>query len=196
MTPEGAFSNESRPRILLADDNAEMRSFVRRLLADRYEVELVADGRAALEAVRRNRPSLVITDVIMPHVDGLALLKAIRRDAALRTLPVIVLTERGEMDSRIEGLEAGADDYLVKPFSPRELIARVRASLELARMREAVERSNGREEALLESGRRKDELLWMLARELRTPLAPLTYGIHLLGLANGDPEMLARTREM
>src|SRR5258706_8268685 len=93
-------ADDPRPRVLLADDNAEMRSFIRRLLSDRYDVEMVADGRAALEAVRRRRPSLVITDVIMPQLDGLALLKAIRADANLHTLPVIVLTERGEVDSR------------------------------------------------------------------------------------------------
>jgi signal transduction histidine kinase len=132
----------------------------------------------------------------MPNVDGLALLRAIRADPSLRTLPVIVLTERGEMDARVEGLEAGADDYLVKPFSPRELLARVRANLELARMREAVERANGREEALREANRRKDEFLSMLAHELRNPLAPLMYGIHLLGLPGADPEMVARTHEM
>jgi DNA-binding response OmpR family regulator len=193
---ERAFSDDERPRVLLADDNAEMRSFIRRLLSDRYDVEVVADGLAALEAVRRQRPSLVVTDVIMPNLDGLGLLKAIRADAALRTLPVIVLTERGEVDSRIEGLEAGADDYLIKPFSPRELLARVRANLELARMREAVERAHGREEALRESNRRKDDFLSMLAHELRNPLAPLTYGIHLLGVPGADPQMLARTRAM
>ena len=194
MIADRALADDSRPRVLLADDNAEMRSFIRRLLSDRYDVEMVADGRAALESLQRRRPSLVLTDLVMPHVDGLALLKAIRADASLRTLPVIVLTERGEVDARIEGLEAGADDYLVKPFSPRELLARVRANLELARMREAVERANGREEALRESNRRKDEFLSMLAHELRNPLAPLTYGIHLLGLPGTDPQMLARTK--
>ena len=189
-------AGDPRPRVLLAEDNAEMRSFIRRLLSDRYDVEMVADGRAALESLLRRRPSLVLTDLVMPHVDGLALLKAIRSEPSLRTLPVIVLTERGEVDSRIEGLEAGADDYLVKPFSPRELLARVRANLELARMREAVERANGREEALRESNRRKDEFLSMLAHELRNPLAPLAYGIDLLGLPDTDPATLARTREM
>jgi signal transduction histidine kinase len=172
-----------------------MRSFIRRLLAQEYDVEVVADGGAALEAMRRTRPSLVITDLVMPNVDGIALVKGIRADDSLRTLPVIVVTERGELDSRVEGLEAGADDYLVKPFSPRELRARVRAVLELARMREAVERATGREEALREANRKKDEFLSMLAHELRNPLAPLTYGIHLLGLPDATPEMVARTRE-
>jgi signal transduction histidine kinase len=179
----------------LADDNAEMRSFLRRLLAQHYDVEVVADGGAALDAMRRQRPNVVITDLVMPNVDGIALVKGIRADESLRTLPVIVVTERGELDSRLEGIEAGADDYLVKPFSPRELQARVRAVLELAHMREAVERAAGREEALREANRKKDEFLSMLAHELRNPLAPLTYGIHLLGVPDATPEMLARTRE-
>jgi signal transduction histidine kinase len=181
---------------LFADDNAETRLFVRRLLADRYEVEVVGDGRAALDAIRRDRPELLITDLIMPRIDGIELLRAIRADSSLRTLPVVVLSERGELDSRIEGLDAGADDYLVKPFSPRELLARVRTTLELARMREVVERAAGREDALREANRRKDEFLSMLAHELRNPLAPIGYGIHLLGLPDLDPERLARTRAM
>jgi len=78
-------AGDPRPRVLLADDNAEMRSFIRRLLSDRYDVEMVADGRAALESLLRRRPSLVLTDLVMPHVDGLALLKAIRSDPSLHT---------------------------------------------------------------------------------------------------------------
>ena len=196
MISERAFSDAQRRRILIADDNAEMRAFIRRLLADRYDVDVVANGRDALESARRKRPDLLITDIVMPHLDGFALLKAIRADPALRTLPAIVLTERGEVDSRVEGLEAGADDYLIKPFSPRELLARVRTCMELARMREEVERAAGREEALRDANRRKDDFLSMLAHELRNPLAPLGYGIHLLGLPDVSPEMLSRTRDM
>jgi CheY-like chemotaxis protein len=196
MISERAISDATRRRILVADDNAEMRAFIRRLLSDRYDVEIVANGRDALEAARHARPDLLITDLVMPHLDGFALLKSIRADPALRTLPAIVLTERGEVDSRVEGLEAGADEYLVKPFSPRELLARVRGSLELARMREEVERATGREEALREANRRKDDFLSMLAHELRNPLAPLGYGIHLLGLPAINPELLVRTRDM
>jgi DNA-binding response OmpR family regulator len=196
MISDGAFSNASRRRVLIADDNAEMRAFIRRLLFDRYDVAVAANGREALESARRVRPDLLITDVVMPQLDGFGLIKAIRSDAALRTLPAIVLTERGEVDARVEGLEAGADDYLIKPFSPRELLARVRTCLELARMREEVERATGREEALRESNRRKDEFLSMLAHELRNPLAPLGYGIHLLGLPDVSPDLLSRTRDM
>jgi signal transduction histidine kinase/DNA-binding response OmpR family regulator len=127
-------------RILLADDNADMRAYVRDLLSPTYQVETVADGKQALEAARRERPDLVISDIMMPRLDGLELLNALRSDAALRDVPVILLSARAGEEARVEGLEAGADDYLVKPFSARELVARVGARLELVRLRLANER--------------------------------------------------------
>jgi len=122
-------------RVLLADDNADMREYVRRLLERRYNVEAVADGLAALEAARRHLPDLVLTDVMMPRLDGFGLLRDLRNDPQTRTVPIIMLSARAGEESRVEGLEAGADDYLVKPFSARELLARVRANLEMARLR-------------------------------------------------------------
>jgi CheY-like chemotaxis protein len=110
--------------VLIVDDNADMRSYVRRLLDKRWEVETAANGRAALEAIRRRKPELVLTDVMMPELDGYGLLRALRADPNTRDLPVILLSARAGEDARIEGLDAGADDYLTKPFSARELIAR------------------------------------------------------------------------
>lgn len=191
-----AAAREGRPRILVADDNAEMRSFVRRLLADRFDVQLAENGRVALQAARANPPALVITDVVMPDMSGLELLREIRADPRLRTVPVIVFSERGEEDALVAGLEAGADDFVAKPFSLRELTARVNTSIELARMREAIEHSAGREEALREEGRRKDAFLAMLAHELRNPLAPIGYAVHMLGMSDADAGMLRRAREM
>jgi PAS domain S-box-containing protein len=124
-----------RPRIVWADDNADMREYVRRLLSDSYDVEAVPDGAAALAEVRRQPPDLVLADVMMPHLDGFGLLRAMRTDEYLRSIPIILLSARAGEESRIEGLEAGADDYLVKPFSARELLARVGAHTELARLR-------------------------------------------------------------
>ena len=130
-----------RPRILWADDNADMRNYVRGLLGQRYEVEAVPDGDAALAAARARPPDLVLTDVMMPRLDGFGLLSALRADPETRSIPVILLSARAGEESRVEGLEAGADDYLVKPFSARELLARVGAHLEMARFRrEAGER--------------------------------------------------------
>ncbi|HEY3908264.1 MAG TPA: ATP-binding protein [Stellaceae bacterium] len=128
-------SAAARPLVILADDNADMRDYVGRLLADRYEVVGVADGGAALAAARRRRPDLILSDVMMPRLDGFGLLQAVRNDASLREIPVVLLSARAGEDARVEGLNAGADDYLTKPFAARELVARVGANLEMARLR-------------------------------------------------------------
>jgi PAS domain S-box-containing protein len=123
-------------KILLADDNADMREYVRRLLAQGgYEVEAVADGLAALNAARERPPDLMLTDVMMPGLDGFGLLAALRSEERTRTLPVILLSARAGEEARVEGMEAGADDYLTKPFSARELLARVESHLQLQRVR-------------------------------------------------------------
>ncbi|MBD2082890.1 ATP-binding protein [Leptolyngbya sp. FACHB-17] len=128
-------------RILLADDNADMRNYVKRLLSEQYEVEAVADGRAALSAIRHTPPNLVLTDVMMPGLNGFELLKTLRRDPKTQQIPIILLSARAGEEARVEGLAAGADDYLTKPFSARELLARVEATLKLAQLRqEAAER--------------------------------------------------------
>jgi PAS domain S-box-containing protein len=130
-----------RCRVLLADDNADLRDYISRLLADHgYEVETVADGEAALAAMRAQRPDILMTDVMMPRLDGFGLLTAVREDASLRDLPIVMLSARAGDDAKVEGLDAGADDYLTKPFSARELLARVAANIAMARLRrEAAE---------------------------------------------------------
>ena len=135
FTPMAALGARSGMRIVLADDNADMRDYVRRLLAEKYEVVAVGDGVAALEALHQNAPDLLLTDVMMPQLDGFGLLQAIRADEKLKMLPVIMLSARAGEEAKVEGLDAGADDYLVKPFGARELLARVGAQLELARVR-------------------------------------------------------------
>lgn len=127
-----------KERILLADDNADMRDYVRRILSDRYEVETVGHGEAALDAVRKQRPDLLLADIMMPRLDGLQLLQRLRADPETRTLPVILLSARAGEEARVGGLQAGADDYLIKPFSARELLARVESYLNLARARRSV----------------------------------------------------------
>ena len=129
------FSGTAGARVLIADDNADMRAYLRDLLAPYYTVETVSDGQEALAAIARGRPDLLLCDVMMPRVDGFALLKTLRSDEGLRSIPLILLSARAGEESRIEGLAAGADDYLAKPFSARELTARIGAHLELARVR-------------------------------------------------------------
>jgi signal transduction histidine kinase len=133
-------------RVLFVDDNPEVRAYIRGLLDPWFDVDAVANGAEALEACRRRRPDLLLSDVMMPVMDGFALLRAIRGDPTLRAMPVILLSARAGEDSRVEGLQEGADDYLVKPFSSRELLARVRANLEMAELRMEVARERSARE--------------------------------------------------
>jgi PAS domain S-box-containing protein len=141
--------------ILLADDNADMRDYVRRLLAPQYDVTTVADGQAALVAADKAVPDLILSDVMMPGLDGFGLLRQLRADPRTREVPVILLSARAGEESRVEGMEAGADDYLIKPFSARELLARVQARLELAKLRresqEALRQSEEHLRAVVET---------------------------------------------
>jgi PAS domain S-box-containing protein len=131
-----AESDSERTRVLIADDNADMRKYLTNLLrTSGYQVNDVPDGQQALDAIRSQVPDLVISDVMMPGLDGLQLLAALRRDPRTAALPVLLLSARAGQEASIEGLQAGADDYLVKPFAAAELLARVRANLELARLR-------------------------------------------------------------
>ena len=160
--PTGSTGSKSRTaaaRILLADDNTDMRDYVRRLLQDQYEVIAVADGQEALDWCRNGLPDLVITDIMMPRLDGVELLRALRSDPRTETVPVIMLSARAGEESRLEGLHAGADDYLVKPFHARELLARVASQLAAAQVRsEALKRE--------QSLRRESETLAAVARDL------------------------------
>jgi signal transduction histidine kinase len=129
-----------RPRILIADDNADMRQYLARLLAEHYETETVADGQAALEVACERPPQLILSDVMMPVLDGFQLLAAIREHERTRRIPFVLLSARAGEESRVEGMHAGADDYLIKPFSARELLARISARLEIARLQGEGER--------------------------------------------------------
>src|SRR5690348_10052170 len=114
----GAGLRKAAPaRVLLADDNADMREYLQRLLRPGYEVTTVTDGQAALEAARLDPPDILLSDVMMPRLDGLQLVAALRADPRTAEVPVLLLSARAGQEAAIEGLEAGADDYLVKPFS-------------------------------------------------------------------------------
>jgi len=141
--------NGSGPRVLLADDNADLRDYAHRLLAEHYEVEAVADGQAALEAARARPPELVISDVMMPRLDGFGLIRELHADPALGKIPVILLSARAGEEARVEGLDKGADDYLVKPFSARELLVRVGALLRSAEAHRMADAARAQFETLL-----------------------------------------------
>ena len=135
----------------------------------------MSDGESALERALAHPPDLVVADVVMPGLDGVALLRRLRGDPRTQAVPVILVSARAESDATVEGLEAGADDHLVKPFAARELLARVETHLRLRRLREA-EAAN----------RAKDEFLAVLGHELRNPLSPIVTALELMRLRGGD----------
>ena len=137
---------EQRSRILLADDNADMREHVSRILGSEYEIIPAGDGVTALKQAQDQSPDLILSDIMMPHLDGFGLLDRLRADPRTREIPVILLSARAGEEARTEGIRAGADDYLTKPFTAKELAARVATTLRLQRLR----RETGAEfEALL-----------------------------------------------
>lgn len=140
VSASAEIGSASRKCIVVADDNADMRGYLTQLLRDQYDVHAVADGVEAVEATRHLRPALVLTDVMMPRLDGFGVLNAIRSEPALSGTPVILLSARAGEESRVEGLQAGADDYLVKPFTARELKARIATHVKMAELRRLTER--------------------------------------------------------
>lgn len=139
-TRVGQTKTDNQDRILVVDDNADMRLYISRLLKQAgYRVETVSDGSAALEAIRSYVPDLVLADVMMPNLDGLGLLRELRSNEKTRSMPIILVSARAGDEARAEGLQLGADDYLIKPFTSRDLIARVSNRLELARLRNRLD---------------------------------------------------------
>ncbi|MBP0623629.1 response regulator [Cupriavidus sp. LEh25] len=157
--------------VLVVDDNDDLREYMRRLLtAAGHRVEVAPDGEAALEVARREMPALIVSDVMMPRLDGFGLVQAVRADPALRDTPVLLLSARAGEEARVSGLGSGADDYLVKPFSARELLARVASNLRLSELRRATERRlqdlNASLERRIAQAVTDHDRLWELSEDL------------------------------
>jgi signal transduction histidine kinase len=166
-------------RVVVADDNADLRAYLLRVLGAHWRVEGVADGEAALAAARRELPDLIITDVMMPGLDGFAVLRELRADERTRRVPVIMLSARAGEEARVEGLGAGADDYLVKPFSALELVARVQSLL--------TQRAAQAE--LTRTLQYNEMFAGMLGHDLRNPLNAILAAAQLLERRISVPEL-------
>src|SRR5207248_2627378 len=143
-----------KPRILLVEDEVLLRGHLERVLCDEYIVDTAGNGKEALEAVRRTQPALVVTDIVMPDVDGIELLKALRNAQATRMIPVLLISGRAIQAQRIEGYKEGADGYLAKPYTENELRACIGSMLQSAHRREVAARreatEHGERQALAE----------------------------------------------
>ncbi|QAT86476.1 aerobic respiration control sensor protein [Corallococcus coralloides] len=190
---EAPGADAPRARVLVVDDNADMREYVERVLSPSFDVVLATDGQAALAAARANPPDLVLTDVMMPRLGGFGLLRGLRERPSTRAVPVVMLSARAGEEAAVEGLEAGADDYLVKPFSARELVARVRSMLELSRSRREALRQEMLAQSLRESVQARDDFLAVASHELKTPLAAFRLHLERLERSLGE-DALGRAR--
>ncbi|WNG18397.1 ATP-binding protein [Cystobacter fuscus] len=168
------FQLPSRPKILIADDNADMRGYIKSLLQRSSEVRTVEDGEAAYALVLQWAPDLVLSDVMMPRLDGFGLLRKLREDARARSVPLILLSARAGTEARIEGLQAGADDYLVKPFNAPELLARVESAVRLARER------TERERVAQDRIQLEQQLIGIVSHDLRSPISAILMSTQLM----------------
>ncbi|WP_437578420.1 ATP-binding protein [Sorangium sp. So ce887] len=192
-TREGDLAKARASRVLVAEDNADMASYLEGILSAEHEVVLATNGREALESIRATRPDVIVSDVMMPEMDGFELVRRLKGDPELRDIPVLLLTARASRAEAVGGLEVGADEYMSKPFDPLELRARVRAAerlhrayLELAaKNRElavALERLSETQEELLQAGKMAaiGTLVAGLSHEMNNPVSVILMNAQLL----------------
>jgi signal transduction histidine kinase len=181
--PEGP-----KQRLLVVDDNPSVRHSLSRLLGAQYHVATASSAAEALERAPGFRPDLILCDIMMPQMDGFGFLRALRSDHDLREIPVILLSARSDDDFKLQGLQEGADDFLTKPFTPREILGRIEGHLKLARMRhEEVRRAAAAQEEAEEANRSKAQFLTTMSHELRTPLNAIAGYVEILELGIYGP---------
>jgi signal transduction histidine kinase len=160
-------------KILVVDDNADMRQYIQRMLAQHWSVIVADNGVTALEILKTVKPDVIVTDVMMPHIDGIQLLSIVKNDKSLKEIPVILISARGSEDARVEGINLGASDYLVKPFSTKELVARIQNQIERKRHQEqAIQQMvlQTSYEKLVFQKKLQEEFIDTVCHEIRNPL--------------------------
>ncbi|HEY0555859.1 MAG TPA: ATP-binding protein [Thermoanaerobaculia bacterium] len=178
-----------KPRILVVEDNADMNRFVTQSLSGRYEVISAFDGREGLEKALWFRPALVVSDIMMPNVSGVEMIAGMREQPDLRLTPVLLLSAKADEELMVKLLDDGAQDFIVKPFSEKDLLVRVRNLILAQQAREQVD---GLREAAESANRAKDEFLAMLGHELRNPLSPILTALQLMKLQGPEKSEWAR----
>jgi signal transduction histidine kinase len=182
----GFMGHKGRGHVLVVDDNADMREYLLRLLRPHMAVELAKNGKQALAQALVDPPDLILSDMMMPELDGVGLLRALRSEPRTRAIPFVLLSARAGDEAVVSGLETGADDYLVKPFSARELLTRVKTHLEMARIRRsAAESATTLAEtraALVEELEKKNQALAGAYRELQAAQAQLVQSAKMASL--------------
>lgn len=197
------------PRLLIAEDNADMRAYLADLLADEYELELVETGTQAWEALQRQRPDVIVSDVMMPDMDGNELVTRLKSSAQYRDVPILLLTAKTSREEVVSGLDAGADDYLGKPFGPAELRARVRAAVRLHEVYLRLDARKCELEATLRQLQETQEqlvrkerqaavgnLISGLCHELNNPMAAIRMSVEMLSRYRLSPEAQRKTLEV
>jgi signal transduction histidine kinase len=182
----GFTGRKGRGHVLVVDDNADMREYLLRLLRPHMEVELAKNGQQALAQALADPPDLILSDMMMPELDGVGLLRALRSEPQTRAIPFVLLSARAGDEAVVSGLETGADDYLVKPFSARELLTRVKTHLEMARIRrsaaEAAATLAETRAALVEQLEKKNQALAGAYQELQQAQAQLVQSAKMASL--------------
>lgn len=171
-----------KPSILLADDNHDMRNYIYHLLNPHYHVIIATNGQDALEQARIHHPDLILSDVMMPCMTGVELAQHIRKDPKLKLVPLILLSARAGSEAKVEGLQTGADDYLVKPFTAQELLIKIKTNLELQTMRHEAQSQ------MAKAAQLKDQFISNMSHELRTPLNAIIGYSEMIGKGMVDSE--------